>query len=273
MVRACWPGIVAGEIDRVLAAADGVPFLVEELLAAPDIPETFAASVAVRLAGLEDTERRVVEGAAVLGRHFAWELLSDATGAGPAVIASALKHAVDELLLTHKGGAYLFRHALTREAVLDQVLPHIRAGLARRALAAVEAAHPGLPGVWRGVAADLAQQAGELDTAAQLLIDAGRESLQAGALATAVDSLMRASTLAVDPLVRRAAQELLVQALALSGRADECLALGAQLLASPVAVPVRRVGRSPVARPGRGRSHLVARGRPSPDGGGAPPGA
>ena len=72
---------------------------------------------------------------------------------------------------------------------------------------------------------------------------------------------MRASTLAVDPPVRRAAQELLVQALALSGRADECLALGAQLLASLSLLPVRRVGRSPVARPGRGGGHLVARGR------------
>jgi len=237
MVRACWPAIGAAELDRVLAAADGVPFLVEELLAAPDIPETFATSVAVRLAGLEGMERRVVEAAAVLGRHFAWELLSDVTGAGPEVIASALEHAVDELLLTHKGGVYLFRHALTREAVLDQVLPHTRASLARRALAAVEAAHPGLPGVWRGVAADLAQQAGQLDVAAQLLIDAGRESLRAGALATAVISLMRASTFAVDPLVRCAAQELLVQTLALSGRADECLALGAQLLASPSLSP------------------------------------
>ncbi len=240
MVRACWPGVPAAEIDRVLAAADGVPFLVEELLATPGIPETFAVSVAVRLATLEDMERRVVEVAAVLGRHFEWELLADATGTRPEVIASALKHAVRELLLTHKGGAYRFRHALTREAVLDQVLPHVRFDLARQALAAVEAAHPGFPGVWRGVAADLAQQTGALDTAAQLVIDAGRESLRAGALATAVVSLTRASTLAVEPVLRRAAQELLVQALALSGRADECMAVGAQLLASPSLSPSAR---------------------------------
>ena len=238
MVRACRSDAAAEDVERVVGVADGVPFLIEELLAAPGVPETFAASVAARLAYLTPAEQRVVEVAALLGRHFPWRLLPDAAQEDLDVVGSALQRGVEHLVLSHDGDAYRFRHALTREAVLERLLPHVRAALARHALSAVTAAYPGLPGSWRGVAAELAQQAGEPSLAVELLLESGRDSLGAGALATAVDTLLRARDLAPDGPLRGTVLELLVAALALAGRAEECTGVGAELLdASPPLPP------------------------------------
>ncbi|MGZ4613907.1 MAG: hypothetical protein ACXV1K_12165, partial [Kineosporiaceae bacterium] len=246
MVRACWSVATPEDVDRVVGVAEGVPFLIEELLVAPGVPETFAASVAARLARLDGAEQTVLDVAALLGRQFPWRLLPAAAAADPDVVGSALQHAVDELLLSHDGDTYQFRHALTREAVLERLLPHLRAGLAGRALSTVEAAHPGLPDPWRGIAAELAQQAGDHAMAVGLLLDLGRASLRAGSLATAVDISFRATGLAPEGPLRSAALEQLVEALALAGRADECLSAGAELLdASP-----------PLPTPGRAAAHL-----------------
>jgi DNA-binding CsgD family transcriptional regulator len=242
MVLACHPSATLEEIRYVAGAADGVPFLVEELLAAPGVPPSFAASVAARLASLDEAERRVIRLAAVLGRHFDWRLLQAVVEDGPQVVASALEHAVDSLLLDFHGDAYQFRHALTREAIVESLLPHVRAELAQTALAAVDTAHHGLPGSPRDVAADLAVQAGNTERAAGWLVESGRESLRHGALATAVDTLRRASALTREDQVRRGADELLVEALALAGRMDECISAGADLLrASPAAAPQTQV--------------------------------
>jgi DNA-binding CsgD family transcriptional regulator len=241
MVLACHPAATPEEIRYVAGAADGVPFLVEELLAAPGVPASFAASVAARLADLDEAERRVIQVAAVLGRHFDWRLLPAVGENGPQVVGSALQHAVGNLLLDFHGDAYQFRHSLTREAIVGSLLPHVRAELAQAALAAVEASRPGLQGSARDVAADLAEQAGKGDRAAQLLIESGRESLRRGALATAAGTLRRACAVASEDRLRRTATALLVEALALAGRLDECMSAGAALLGmSPAAAPSAR---------------------------------
>jgi hypothetical protein len=158
--------------------------------------------VAARLAGLGEAERRVIQVAAVLGRQFDWRLLLAAAGAdGPRVVGRALEQAVGSGLVDFHGGAYQFRHALTREAILDDLLPHVRAELSQVALAAVEAGHPGPPGASRDLAADLA----------------GAEAL------------------------RRPASALLAEALALAGRVDECISVSAAALGmSATAAPAAR---------------------------------
>jgi DNA-binding CsgD family transcriptional regulator len=241
MVFACRPSATPEEIEYLVGATDGVPFLVEELLAAPGVPASFAVSVAARLASLGEADRRVIEVAAVLGRQFDWRLLLAASVGGPQAVGPALGHAVDGLLLDFHGDTYQFRHALTREAILDSLLPHVRAELAQAALAAVEAAHPGLAGPWRDLAADLAIQAGDGTRAAQLLTESGRGALERGALATAASTLRRAADLAGGVRLRRTANGLLVEALALAGRVDECLSAGAAALRmSAAAAPSAR---------------------------------
>ncbi len=77
MVRACVTGAGDQLVIRAQLAADGVPFLVEEVLASPGVPESFAEMVRARLAGFGPGERRVLDAAALLGRSFDWQPLAD----------------------------------------------------------------------------------------------------------------------------------------------------------------------------------------------------
>jgi hypothetical protein len=149
MVRACLPGAAEDVVARVQRTADGVPFLVEEVLASPGVPASFLETVRARLSALDDAERVVLGAAAVLGRHFDWRLLGRISGEPPDVVASALERGVEQVLLSVHDGEFRFRHALTKEATVTAVLPPRRTALAASALAALEDAHPGLPGQYR----------------------------------------------------------------------------------------------------------------------------
>jgi DNA-binding CsgD family transcriptional regulator len=231
MALACRPDAVDGELRSVLDRADGVPLLIEELLAAPGLPQSFADSVHRRLTAMSDEERRVLACAAVVGRRFDWRLLPAATGVDEVQVTSALECGAASQLLDFDGDGYYFRHALTRDAVLDRVLPHVRAELARGALDAVQAAPTPLVDAERELAANLARQAGLTDRTAELLREGGREALRRGALATAVRSLHAAARLARRPELRQDVHAALIEALAQAGRLEECLRAGGELLA------------------------------------------
>jgi DNA-binding CsgD family transcriptional regulator len=231
MVRACLPSATGDVIARVQRHADGIPFLVEESLAAPGVPSSFADGVRVRLAGLADFERLVVHTAALFGRHFDWRLLPQATGLRADAVAAALEHGVRVQLLAVDDGIFRFRHMLTREAVAAELLPPRRVALAARALAALEAAQPGLPGAAGDLAAELAIQADEPGRAGVLLTGSGRSALGRGALATAASTLRHAADLLADPDLRAEAEALLVEALALAGQVDEAMRIGDRLIA------------------------------------------
>jgi DNA-binding CsgD family transcriptional regulator len=253
MARACLDAAdLPAEVRAVLAErAEGIPFLVEEVLAglvgegaltehdgrwraadlaAPGVPATFADAVRRRLDTMNEESRQVINVAAVLGRRFDWALLSPVTGlAGPAVVA-ALRSGVGLQLIVAERESFRFRHALTHEAVLAGLLPPERAVLAGRALAAVEAAHPGLPGPWCTLAADLAGRAGDAARAGPLMLEAGRRDLALGALASAEHTLTRARALA-DSGLRTAVDEALTEVYALSGQVDRAIETGHMLLA------------------------------------------
>ena len=229
MIAACSPGADAGARSRVTRASEGVPLFVEELLASPGIPESVSETVRGRLAEFPDRERAVLEAAAVMGRHFDWEILPAASGRPPEVVSRALARAVDLVLVTADGTEFQFRHALTREALLTSTLPPRLRRAAASALAAVDAAHPDLEGGWRDVAADLAARSGDR-ARARLLLDSGRYSLEVGALATAVSTLRRAAGLLEGSPERAGAELMLIEALALAGRVDETAAVGIQLI-------------------------------------------
>ena len=92
VARSCLDG---GDLPDEAAAAlvarsEGVPFLVEELLATAvrsgwdtitdDVPGSVTASVATRLADLPPAARPLLTAAALLGRHFDWTLAAVAVG-------------------------------------------------------------------------------------------------------------------------------------------------------------------------------------------------
>jgi DNA-binding CsgD family transcriptional regulator/tetratricopeptide (TPR) repeat protein len=220
MVRACWGDVPDAVLERVEGSADGVPLLVEELLASPGVPTSFAESVRERLLRFDADGRNVLEAAAVLGRQFDWELLGPVTGLAGEVVASALAEAVERLLLQVEGQVFRFRHALTRDAVLAGILPPRQVAVARAALSALRDVHPDLEGPWRELAADLASRAGDRAETGTLLTAIGEDALARGALATAIETLQRAVEIAPD---RMDTVLLLVEALALAGRVDDAV--------------------------------------------------
>ena len=185
----------AGVGDFVVAHSDGNPFLVEELLAGwvadgrlrqqdgywetagsltPSVPVSLQDSIDRRLSALGPTDRLVLGAAALLGRQFDWNLLPGIAGVDGRAAADGLRAAVAEQVIAVDGDRFVFRHALTREAVLAGLLPFERRELASRAWPAVELANPGLPGPSCELAADLAEAAGEPVAAAERLLESAR---------------------------------------------------------------------------------------------------
>ena len=230
MVHACIPGAEAELLRRVQASAEGIPLLVEDLLASPGLPESFTGTVRERLAGFSQPQRSVIEAAAILGRHFDWELLPAVSGQSAALVAETLGLAVEQLLVSADGTAFRFRHALTREALLDTMLPPRQRALAAAALTVLDAAHPRLEGGLRELAVDLANRAGDRRRAGTLLSESGGQALAWGALATASGTLRRAADLLEGTPERERAELLLVESLALAGRVEEAAAAGGQLI-------------------------------------------
>ena len=256
MVRSCLDaGAVSDDVMAFVGRAEGVPFLVEELLAdavtsgalverdgswtasqSPDavVPLTFADSMRRRLAALGPDARAVVRAAAVLGRAFDWEVLAAITGVAQQDVVSALHEAVDAQVVSidRETDAFRFRHALTRDAVLADLLPPERAALARRALDVIEVARPGLPGTWCELAAELADSAGDRGRAAALFLEAGRRALASGGLASAEATLDKARAVApADAPVLVDVEECLAEVLSMAGNCDRAVEVGESVLA------------------------------------------
>lgn len=232
---------------------DGLPFLVEELLAGasesgalvpdgsgwtaagvlqPDVPVTLLDSVDRRLAAMGDAAP-VLIAASVLGRAFDWTLLPAITGRDDAEVLAAMRIALDAQLLIADSaltGTFRFRHALTRDAVSRRMMPMERAELCRRAADVIEAAHPTLTDGRCDLVANLAEQGGDRDRAARLFIESGRRCLDRAALDSAAAAFQRAAVLADQPDLAVHAEEGRCEALAQAGRLDEAFSAGAALL-------------------------------------------
>jgi DNA-binding CsgD family transcriptional regulator len=260
MVLACLgvDAVPDGLLGFVREHADGVPFVVEELLAGlrrggallphdgtwavaeerlrAAVPPTIAASVAQRFSGLHPRTQRVLSAAALLGRSFDWTLLGPITGVDDdAVLASLREAAYAQLLEADEDagpGAVRFRHALTRDHVAALTLPPERQALAVAALRVVTAEHPDLPGEWCVLAARLADLAGDPSTAARHLLELGRRARRRGGLATATARLGQAlACLRATGQDTLPACEELAAVHALAGHVDLALAVGRPALA------------------------------------------
>jgi DNA-binding CsgD family transcriptional regulator len=200
---------VPARLAGLLRDCDGLPFAVEEMLAAAGadapgqetagwaegsapaagVPGSIANSVARRLTEMGDPDGDVLAWAAVLGRCFDPALLPALADMTEDAVLAALLHARQAMLIEPADDdkrVLRFRHNLTRRAIVARLLPQDRAARSARAAAAIEEAHPGLPGAWCELAADLRDGAGDCGGAAALMLASGRRALARGAVRSAV---------------------------------------------------------------------------------------
>jgi DNA-binding CsgD family transcriptional regulator/tetratricopeptide (TPR) repeat protein len=260
--QASVPGPV---LARLVADCDGLPFAVEEILAAAvssgelvngesgwsvnrsvrtGVPTSIAESVRRRIAELGREVADVVVAAAVLGRQFDWTLLPALTGASEPTVLAALSRACDLQLIEPQCSSqvvFRFRHSLTRSAIVSSLPPPELAGLSARAAAVISQSYPRLPGPVCELVAELHETADEPAQAAGLLLEAGRRALRHGAITSAGRSLARASAMVdqlplVDLKLRVAIDDALTTVHVLAGDCDRLAVVAQRLLAELDAV-------------------------------------
>jgi DNA-binding CsgD family transcriptional regulator/tetratricopeptide (TPR) repeat protein len=249
---------VPRDVIELLADCDGLPFAVEEILAASvasgelvrehsswrvdpavstGVPESIAGSVRNRLSALGAGVAGVIVSAAIFGRRFDWALLPKVGSADEPEVLAALKRAQEVGLIEPvgtDGHSFKFRHSLTREAIVADLLPPSLASMSAAAATAIEEAHPGLPGTWCGLAAELKVAAGQPVAAARLLLTAGSRDFAQGALRSAIETLGDARDLlgqAPDHDLAVKIDEQLVEVLAMAGDFDRLVTVTNELIA------------------------------------------
>lgn len=223
MVAECRPDADGALLEHVHRVAEGVPLFVEEIAAARGVPDSFARAVSAQLDSLDAVTRRIVEAAAVIGEldNPLLPVVADCDGAE---LALATKRAVDVGLLVGNRTVARFRHALTREAVLETL------GTRRREIAAAALSAAGADA--GELAAELAEQSGDQVRAGLLLAAAGERAAQQGGLPTAVTTLRRAVRLLAGHPERESVRLRLVDVLSSAGHVEDALAEAAVVLAA-----------------------------------------
>jgi ATP/maltotriose-dependent transcriptional regulator MalT len=265
--------VPAVALARLQRDADGVPFVVEELLNAMVeggslvrhgntwrvdgtidgfVPATVSAAILQRVERLDPQCVALLEAAAVLGNRFSVRIAASIAGLDPEEAFQLLGPAARaQLIAVDSSGDpewQSFRHALTADAILQRLLPGERAALSRAAASAVEAATADLGDDRSQLAAELWAAGGNHPRAAALLAEAGRLATARGALMTAVELLDRGVTLIdsapdTPPSVVADVLETLVRALVMRGDAARVRAISPRLdealVAAGAAIPRR----------------------------------
>jgi class 3 adenylate cyclase/tetratricopeptide (TPR) repeat protein len=165
------------------------------------IPQSVRDTILLRLERLAPEEVEVLSAASVIGRSVDLETLCQVTGKSPEQVLAALQVCVQQQLLEEErkeSGTFRFRHALTREAVYEDMVVPRRQQLHRRVAEALSAL-PGRPAI------DLAHHlllAGRYEEAVEMCITAAESALAARAYRDAADLFERAAPHVGDPLRR-----------------------------------------------------------------------
>ena len=216
-------GVTGGSAlpDEVLAAiiarTDGVPLFVEELtravieagaltqrdgrwmldgpLLSLAIPASLKDSLRARLDQLSSV-RDVCQTAAVIGRDFSFGLLAAVTGRDTDQLRKDLTQLVEASLLFRHGagdqGRYSFRHALVRDAAYDSLLSGRRRQLHARVAAVIQQRGPDAVAAEPVFVAEHLSSAGMASDAADLFLQAGRQSAARSATREAAVRFKRA---------------------------------------------------------------------------------
>jgi DNA-binding CsgD family transcriptional regulator len=187
-------------VDRIYVRSGGNAFLAQELLAMDEggggVPPTVRDLLLARTTRLGPEARKLFALAAVAGLEVGHDLLASASGLSGNEFEWAVRELVEHQLLvvTESRSGYMFRHALTREAVYGDLLPGERRrlhGLLAGALAGrVRTASPA--GVAVAAIAEHWDAADETERALRAHVDAGRGAERVFAYADALRHYERA---------------------------------------------------------------------------------
>ena len=231
-------------VDALLGAAHGLPLLVEELLTGLvergvlqltadgwvragelvlEVPAGLAELVGDRLDRLAVPGREVLQAAAVAGDQIDHRLLAEVVDVAEPAVLGVLRAGVESNLLSSDGARLVWRHALTRDAVLATLLPPERAAVAARIADRLDRRGDDEA---RRRAAHLWADAGRPDRAVPALVAVARAAADRGELGTAESLVRRAGALGGEPAVA----EELVRLLTLQGRLAEARSVGSASL-------------------------------------------
>ena len=133
--------LVRGLIDqRILVRSSGA-WRQAGSVATAIVPTSVRESVKARLAVMSEETRRILSIAAVIGQRFDFDLLVGIAARPQAAVLEALRAGVDGQLMDETPGerlGYAFRHALTREGALLELLAPERRDVHRAVALALE---------------------------------------------------------------------------------------------------------------------------------------
>ncbi|HYR94628.1 MAG TPA: AAA family ATPase, partial [Methylomirabilota bacterium] len=147
--------------SSLIERCEGNPFFIEEVLKAlaergdlrwerggwvlPDVigglvtPPSVRDAVLERLAPFTADARRAIQIAAVVGQRFDFALVRGLSDLDDSVVLDALRAAIDgQLIEEREGDEFQFRHALTRESILSELMQRERRVLHQRVAEAIE---------------------------------------------------------------------------------------------------------------------------------------
>jgi DNA-binding CsgD family transcriptional regulator/tetratricopeptide (TPR) repeat protein/KaiC/GvpD/RAD55 family RecA-like ATPase len=113
-------------VDKVFERSGGIPLFVEALLELDDcsFPESLHDLIIGSVERLPEETQRLLRTAAAGGVRVGHALLAAVSGLSDLDLEDALRAAIaSHVLQVTDDGAYMFRHALIREAVHDELLP------------------------------------------------------------------------------------------------------------------------------------------------------
>jgi class 3 adenylate cyclase len=187
--------------DAIYARSEGNPFFTEELLKALvesggvyfdasgwhrkpidqlEIPGSIREAVRARVDRLSEDARATVSAAAAIGHRFEFDVLRQVRDIDEATLERHLREFIEQQLVSETASGrdeYAFRHALTREVVYDDLLVRERKRLHRGVADALGAARVTPP----ALLAHHLLEAGELERAVPVLVQAGDDATRADA--------------------------------------------------------------------------------------------
>jgi tetratricopeptide (TPR) repeat protein len=164
----------------VLVDGDGSWRLVGRIDAAA-VPATIRGVIAARIDRLDDTRRRVLQEASVVGREFLYRIVSAVSGAGTELAPSLAVLERADLIRERSSDPdleYLFKHALTQEVAYGGLVKRERQRLHERVARTIEAQLAHRLGEFTEVLAHHWLRAGVHDQAVRYLRLAGAKAVE-----------------------------------------------------------------------------------------------